>query len=191
MKNYREKDIFKKVFYHGTPLVSGELEPQKSRQIGIFMTPLEEVAKAYAGSSGRVVQTRIKPNARVLDASCTCEYNNWHFPDANEWKRFLKVSTDYGIDSRRLNYEVAEDKPLCWEAVLDPFDGHGENPILSLVLADIGYDIVLTSDFVGSVLGDVYKRFGPASCVGLRLFLDGKKEIPIAIVLNREAIETI
>ncbi|MBS3067947.1 hypothetical protein J4450_04550 [Candidatus Micrarchaeota archaeon] len=75
-----------RTFYHGKAM---DKRPRASRQDGIFLAADRRIAEAYAGPDGKVIATRIKEEAKVLDASGTVENDNWHRPDITEWTRFL------------------------------------------------------------------------------------------------------
>ena len=173
-------------FYHGKS--NRETPHRENRQHGLFLAEDRRIAEAYAGSDGKVIATRIKEEAKVLDASGTVENDNWHRPDIAEWARFLAMLRKHGIDPEgSFNYDISHE-PIAWEAILDSFDGLGQDSRLSDVLRELDYEVVLTSDLDVGIIGDILKRFGEGAAHRVRRAIGRQKDVPIAIVLKRDAI---
>lgn len=181
--------ILRKTLYHGRPAV---IAPARSRQSGLFLTEEQAIAEAYAGPGGKVIRGRIRGPAKILDASGSPEKDNWHRPPAEEWILFLSTAKRHGIDvACSVNYVIAPDKPLAWEAVFDTFDGLGMDSRLSGVMRDMGYDIILTSDYGVCIIGDINRRFGAGAAERVRIALDGRESVWIAIALKNSSFAEI
>lgn len=152
-------DYVGQVLYHGTPALGFEIpELRASKMHGVFLTPTRETAAGYAGPSGRVLELRIRPGAKVLDATGTEEANNWHRIPLAEWHQLLDLAEQLGVDMTHLNYDVERDRPLTWEAVFDAFP-LGGLPRVEELARGLGYDAVALHEMGVQQQGDVSLRY--------------------------------
>ncbi len=149
------------ILYHGTPAEGFAIPTQSGgRGGGIAVTPDEGIARGYAGPNGRVIPLKVKPGAKIVDATGTQALQDWHYLSQRDWARVKAIQKRDGFDMLLDNgYGPSGKEAPAWETFLDPgAGGFGGSPRLEQVLRELGYDGIATHEQIHGIGGDVSIR---------------------------------
>ena len=156
-----EKNDFVPEWWHGTTK-TGFHKPSNSN-VGfadvVFYAGSEKAAKAYAGKNGRVIGVKLKPGAKIADASNHPEYGDeWHVIPSDDWEKMIKIAGEMNYDLGKGQYDISIENPLTFEALIDSGggggSGYGAGNQLKTILQKVGYDGIAIMESVDGIKGD-------------------------------------